>query len=148
MVYDYDQAGNRDEFQYGMSTAVTLAYGVDEGNRVTQVDRKIGAGAYDGLMTYTYAGNFLQTRRLITDYGHCDVYVDFAVAYDDHRRRTSLTNTAGQVGTTKSNFLSGYTYEFDASGNRLTTISDPSANWGTLINCDADYDYDTLNRLT
>jgi hypothetical protein len=59
------------------------------------------------------------------------------MGYDQHRRRTSLTNASGLVGAAKSNFLSGYTYEFDASGNRLTTISDPSANWGTLINRDA-----------
>jgi hypothetical protein len=43
MAYNYDQAGNRDEFQYDLSPTVTLAYEVGEGNRVRQFVKAVAA---------------------------------------------------------------------------------------------------------
>jgi len=154
---DTDEDGTGDACELGTLTYVDYSY--DEYGRVTSVERN--EDGYD-LIAYEYDGLDMTRRRITTEYadnatgvtGPADVYIDYDVEHDNHRRITTIANIARTSATSDTYQLATFSYAYDGVGNRTQdTGSRPTS--GSPLNAvgfaearDVDYSYDTLNRVT
>ncbi|MBE9061400.1 putative Ig domain-containing protein [cf. Phormidesmis sp. LEGE 11477] len=118
--YSYDEAGNRASV---MTPNGSVTYDYDERNRLTTVidaDYNLTAYGYDdanNLIRTEFANGVVETRE-----------------YDDLNRLTVLENKVGDT------VISGYRYELNAAGHRLSVTEASGRQVG--------YTYDDLYRLT
>ena len=118
--YSYDEAGNRTAV---MTPNGSVTYDYDERNRLTTVidaDYNLTAYVYDdanNLVRTEFANGVVETRE-----------------YDDLNRLVTLENKLGDT------VISGYQYELNAAGHRLSVTEASGRQVG--------YTYDDLYRLT
>ncbi len=151
--YAYDQAGNRTKLVHP-GDDIELHYTHDSLNRVVTIKRKrVGTDANPvALVEYDYEGTNLTRRRVTTTYaGDCNVYLDLALGYDEHRRNDEIDNLVSPpTGTPLS--VAEYDYTFDKVGNRTSQTT--SGWYKSVVSSvdpllrDLDYTYDGLHRLT
>ena len=118
--YSYDEAGNRTSVS---TPNGSVTYSYDSRNRletVTDEDLNLTTYGYDdanNLIRTEFPNGVIETRE-----------------YDDLNRLTALENKVGDT------VLSGYRYELNASGHRLSVTEDDGRQ--------VSYSYDDLYRLT
>jgi RHS repeat-associated protein len=104
------------------------------------------------LVTYAYEGRQVTRRSVLSEYRaratfttSRDVYIDYRMAYDSHRRMTKIRNSARYTAdpADQGSSLGQYEYTYDEAGNRLTHIASQFARPRQV-----GYVYDDLNRVS
>ena len=142
MVYHYDQADNRTQFDYPTDADISLSYTYDSLGRVDVVSRSLDSGSsWNGLVDYDYDGHRVATRTVTTD-NSTPISVAAAYGWDGHGQLNQIANTASIGGGV---LWAQYDYGFDNVGNRTHSLE---TGWIPMPIRGITYDYDALHRLT
>ncbi len=138
MAYTYDAQGNETSVTYPDGSVDTYIY--DGRERLVTVETPAGDTHYaywlDGLTKYVQYAN-----GVVEDFS-------FDNSYDGANRLTYVVNHTGAPGTVPSGnqFISSFTYTYDANGNRSSEVEiHQDLDGGAAIT--TTYGYDALNRL-
>ena len=130
IAFAYNPLDERTAVDYPADAATTLTYEYDALGNNTRIRRNDKS-----LVEYDYQGGFMANRRLLTARGKV---IGTEFTYDHHRRVNGIANT------TEGTNLISYTFDHDLRGSPTFSrqTSERTLTWN------ADYGYDTLQRLT